>query len=153
MLLQVKKLHLSEHINAITQLTAYIRTQVRRILNYGNPVAPHHFINLFEHLIVVKQPEFANIIITLYKEWKTLSGKGRKLCILKLPDKIDAGIRRTNKSGTDIVSGEDSTELAMKAKIADLKKQMVANLAKTNTLAEKHVAFAASRNGSENRDE
>jgi hypothetical protein len=35
MMLRVEKLHLSEHSNDITQLTAYIWTQVRRILNSG----------------------------------------------------------------------------------------------------------------------
>jgi hypothetical protein len=70
-MLRVERLHLIEHSNDITQLTAYIWTQVRRILNSGNPIAPHHCINLFEQLIVMKQPEFANIITTLYKEWRT----------------------------------------------------------------------------------
>jgi hypothetical protein len=40
--------------------------------------------------------------------------------------------------------------LAMKAQIADLKKQMVVNLAKTNTLEEQNFDFAAARHGGEN---
>jgi hypothetical protein len=92
-MLRVEKLHLSEHSNDITHLPAYMRTQVRRILNYGNPVAPHHFINLFEQLIVVKQPEFEFIIVTLYNEWRTRSGEGHKLGIMRLLNKIDADAR------------------------------------------------------------
>jgi hypothetical protein len=149
-MLRVEKLHLSEHSNYITQLTAYMRTQVRHILNSGNPVAPHHFINLFKQLIVVKQPEFAFIIVTLYNEWRTRSGEGHTLGIMRLLNKIDADARRINKNGTDLVSGEDSTVLAMKDQIADLKKQMIANLAKTNTLEEQNFAFAAARHGGDN---
>jgi hypothetical protein len=40
----------------------------------------------------------------------------------------------------------------MKAQIADLKKQMIVNLAKTTTLEEQNVVFAAARNGGENRN-
>jgi hypothetical protein len=103
MMLRVEKLHLSEHSNDITQLTAYMRTQVRRILNSGNGVAPHHFINLFDQLIVVKHPEFANIIVTLYKEWRTRSGEGHNLGIMKLLNKIDLDVRCINKGGLDLV--------------------------------------------------
>jgi hypothetical protein len=127
-----------------------MRTQVQCILNSGNPVATHHFINLFEQLIVVKQPEFAFIIVTLYNEWRIRSGEGHKLGIMRLLNKIDADVRRINKNVTDLVSGEYSTVLALKAQIADLKKQMVVNLAKTNTLEEQNFAFAAARHGGDN---
>jgi hypothetical protein len=40
MMLRVEKLHLSEHIKDITQITAYIRTQVRIILNSGKHAPP-----------------------------------------------------------------------------------------------------------------
>jgi hypothetical protein len=63
--------------------------------------------------------------------------------MMRLMNKIDADVRRINKNGTDLVSGEDSTVLAMKAQIDDLKKQMIANLAKTTILEEQNFAFAA----------
>jgi hypothetical protein len=151
-MLRVKQLHLSEHSNDITQMTAYMRTQVRRILNSGNPVASHHFIKLFEHLIVVKQPEFACIIVTLYNEWRTRLGKGHKLGIMRLLNKIDADVRRINKNGTDLVSGEYSIVLAMKAQISDLKKQIIVNLSKTTTLEEQNFAFAAAQNRGESQN-
>jgi hypothetical protein len=69
---------------------------------------------------------------------------------MKLLNKIDADVRCINKSGTDLVSGEDSTVLAMKAHISNLKKQMVVSLAKTTTLEEQNVAFAVTRNAYEN---
>jgi hypothetical protein len=71
---------------------------------------------------------------------------------MRLLDKIDADVRRINKNGTDLVSGEDSTVLAMKAQIVDLKKLMIANITKTTTLEEQNVAVAAAQNGGENRN-
>jgi hypothetical protein len=151
-MLRVEKFHLSEHSNDITQLTAYMRTQVRRILNYGNGVAPHHFINLFDQLIVLKHPEFANIIVTLYKEWRTRSGEGHNLGNMKLINKIDLDVRRINKGGLDLVTGEDSTVLAMKAEMADLKKQLHANVARKDAINQQNVALVAARNDTRNRD-
>jgi hypothetical protein len=152
LMLRVEKLHLSEHSNGITQLTAYKRTQVRRILNSGNGVAPHHFINLFDQLIVVKHPEFANIIFTLYKEWRTRYGEGHNLGIMKLLNKIDLDVRRINKGGLDLVSSKDSTVLAMQAEMADLKKQLHANVARTDAINQQNVALIAARNETRNRD-
>jgi hypothetical protein len=88
----------------------------------------------------------------MYNEWRTRSGEGHKLGIMRLLNKIDADVRRINKNGTDLVSGEDSTVLVMKAQIADLKKQMVANLTTTTTLEEQNFAFAAARHGGDNRN-
>jgi hypothetical protein len=59
-------------------------------MNSRNPVAPHYFINLFEQMIVVKQPEFEFIIVTLYNEGQIRSGEGHKLGIMRLLNKIDA---------------------------------------------------------------
>jgi hypothetical protein len=150
--LRIERLHLSEHSNEITQLTTYMRTQVRRILNSRYPVAPHHFINLFEQLVVVKQPGFSFIIVTLYNKWLTRSGEGHKLGIMRLLNKLDADVRRINKNGTDLVSGEDSAVLATKAQTADLKKQMIVNIANTNTLEEKNLNFASDRHGGDNQN-
>jgi hypothetical protein len=44
------------------------------MINSGHNGAPHHYINLFDQLLVVKNPEFQNIIVTLYKEWRLNSG-------------------------------------------------------------------------------
>jgi hypothetical protein len=152
MMLRVEKLHLSEHSNYITQLTTYMQTQVRRILNSGNGVTPHHFINLFDQLIVVKHPEFANIIVTLYKEWCTRSGEGHNLGIMRLLNKIDLDVLRINKGGLDLVSGEDSTVLAMKAEMADLKQQLHANVARTDAINQQNVALIVARNDNRNRE-
>jgi hypothetical protein len=124
---RVEKLHLTEHGNDITKLTAYMRLHTRKMINSGHNVAPHHYINLFDQLIVVKNPEFQNIIVTLFKEWRLNSGEGFQLGMSKLLNKIDGDVRRISKGGTDIISGDDTAVLAMQAQIDDLKKQVLSN--------------------------
>jgi hypothetical protein len=91
------------------------------MINSGHNVAPHHYINLFDQLIFVKNPEFKNIIVTLYKEWRLNSGEGFQLG-MKLLNKVDGDVQRISKGGTEIISGDDTTVLAMQAQIDDLKK-------------------------------
>jgi hypothetical protein len=83
------------------------------MINSGHNIAPHHYINLFDQLVVVKNPEFQNITVTLYKEWRLNSGEGIKLGMLKLLNKIDGDVRRISKGGTDMISSDDTTVLAM----------------------------------------
>jgi hypothetical protein len=123
--LRVEKLHLTEHGNT-TKLTAYMRLRTRKMINSGHNVAPHHYINLFDQLIVVKNPEFQNIVVTLYKEWRLNSGEGFQLGMSKLKNKIDGDVRRISKGGTEIISGDDTT-VPMQAQIDDLKKQVLSN--------------------------
>jgi hypothetical protein len=73
--LRVEKLHLTEQGNDIMKLTAYMRIHTRKMINSGHNVAPHHYINLFDQLIVVKNPEFQNIVVAFYKEWRLNSGE------------------------------------------------------------------------------
>jgi hypothetical protein len=95
------------------------------MINSGHNIAPHHYINLFDQMIVVKNPEFQNIILTLYREWRLNSGEGFQLGMLKLLNNIDGDVRRISKGGTHIVSGDDTTVLAMQAQIDALKKQVI----------------------------
>jgi hypothetical protein len=71
---------------------------------------------------------------------------------MKLLNKIDLDVRRINKGGLDLVSGEDSTVLAMQAEMADLKKQLHANVARTDAINQQNVALIAARNETRNRD-
>jgi hypothetical protein len=71
---------------------------------------------------------------------------------MKLLNKIDLDVRRINKGGLDLVSGEDSTVLTMKAEMADLKKQLHANVARTDAINQQNVALIAARNETCNRD-
>jgi hypothetical protein len=125
--LRVEKLHLTEHSNDITKLTAYMRLHTRKMINSGHNVTPHHCINLFDQLIVVKNPEFQNIIVALYKEWRLNSGEGFQLGMSKLLNKIDGDFRCISKGGTEIISGDDTTFLAMQAQINDVKKQVLSD--------------------------
>jgi hypothetical protein len=97
------------------------------MIDSGHNVAPHHYINLFDQLIVVKNPEFQSIIVNLYKEWRLNSGEGFQIGMSKLLNKIDGDVRRTSKDGTEIISGDDTAVLAMQAQIDDLKKQILSN--------------------------
>jgi hypothetical protein len=125
--LRVEKLHPTEHGNNIMKLTAYMRIHTRKMIKSGHNVAPHHYTNLFDQLIVVKNPEFQNIIVTLYKEWRLNSGEGFQLGMPKLLNKIDGDVRRVSKGGTEIISGVDTTVLAMQAQIDTFKKQVISN--------------------------
>jgi hypothetical protein len=45
----------------------------------------------------------------------------------KLLNKIDGGVRRLSKGGTEIISGDNTAVLAMQAQIDDLNKQVISN--------------------------
>jgi hypothetical protein len=125
--LRVEKLHLTEHGNDIMKLKAYMWIHTKKMINSGHNVAPHHYTNLFNQMIVVKNPEFQNIIVALYKECRLNSGEGFQLGMWKLLNTIYGDVRRISKGGTEIISGDDTTVLAMQAQIDALKKQVISN--------------------------